>query len=106
MRATRGQREAARRPLIISRFFTAAHSLSYDLQTKLIPFFEKQCVTMTNDSSGGYDFKKAEAMIIDRYLAGLPVIDLEQKLFVFSHEQVFVTCISLTNMLLAAFYMY
>jgi hypothetical protein len=44
-------------------------------------------LTPSNNSNSLYDFTKAEAMLIDRYLTGLPAIDLEQSGFVYTQEQ-------------------
>ena len=68
--------------LVSSRHLTAAHTVRYDLEDEIIPFFEKQCMTQS-----GYDFGKAEARLIDHHLLRVPAIDLEMRVFTYSHEQ-------------------
>lgn len=75
-------------PLISSRFMTTAHTIRCDIEHDFIPLLEMHC--MTNDDKTGsiaYDFMKAENLIIDRFLADIPAIDLEMPGFRFSHEQ-------------------
>jgi hypothetical protein len=95
LRQRRNHREQWRAGVISSRFLTAAHSLQYNLETELIPFFEKQCMRTSEGGTQGYDFYKAEAMLVDRVLVNLPAIDLEQQGFSFSHEEIGSTGISI-----------
>jgi len=88
LRQRRNHREQLRAGAISSRFMTSAHALQYDLETELIPFFEKQYMRSTESGTRGYDFAKAEAMLVDRYLVNLPAINLEVQGFMFAHEEV------------------
>jgi hypothetical protein len=56
---------------------TTAHTIRYSIQDGLKPFLEKQCVNLQATGSVEYDYAKAESYIIDRYLAGIPALDLE-----------------------------
>jgi hypothetical protein len=87
LRVKRSRQETSRAKAISSRFLTAAHCFNYNL-SDFISFLEKQCVS-TDGGSGtaGYNFAKAEARLIERYLTALPAIDLEQSGFVYAHEQ-------------------
>jgi len=78
-------RADSRTPSVSSRHFTLAHAISYNLMGDFIPFLEKQCVSIT--SSGEYDFKKAEARLLNHYFPTVPAMDLELRAFVFAHEQ-------------------
>jgi len=81
--SARQEHHASRRTrLVSSRHLTSAHTIRYDLENDVIPYFAKQCVTQS-----GYDFSKAEARLIDQHLSGAPAIDLEMKTFTFAHEQ-------------------
>jgi hypothetical protein len=75
-------------PLISSRFLTSAHTIRCDLHQDLLPLLEKHC--LSNDSQSGragFDFVKAENLIIDRFLSDIPAVDLEMPGFRFAHEQ-------------------
>jgi hypothetical protein len=53
----------------------------------LFPLVEKHC--LGNDERSGFfrfDYSKAENLIIDRFLADIPAVDLEMPGFRFSHE--------------------
>jgi len=52
------------------------------MSDEIIPFLSKQCMTQS-----GYDFAKAEARLIDHYLARVPALDTEMRVFTFAHEQ-------------------
>ena len=81
----RSEAHADKRARVVSsRHMTDAHTVRYDLEEELIPFFAKQCMTVAGAS---YDFGKAEARLLDRYLSRVPVVDFEQRSFTFSHEQ-------------------
>ena len=72
---------------VSSRHFTAAHTIRYGkgdepMSDEIIPFLSKQCMTQS-----GYDFAKAEARLIDHYLARVPALDTEMRVFTFAHEQ-------------------
>lgn len=88
LRQRRNHREQLRAGDISSRFMTSAHALTYDLETELIPFFEKLYMQSSEGGTFGYDFAKAEAMLVDRYLVNLPAINLEVQGFMFAHEDV------------------
>lgn len=76
----------SRAEIISSRFLTSNHTIRYDLFEDLVPLFEKSCVTWNADGAG-YDFAKAEALLVDRVLTGLPAIDFEQHGFQYMFEQ-------------------
>ena len=84
LRTKRSRQEASRAKAISSRFLTSAHCFNYNL-SEFISFLEKQCVSA--EVTTGYDFAKAEARLIERYLTALPAIDLELAGFMFAHEQ-------------------
>jgi hypothetical protein len=69
--------------VVSSRHLTAADTVRYDLDDGLVPYLAKHCVTL----EGGFDFGKAEARLLERHLARVPVVDLELRAFSFSHEQ-------------------
>lgn len=73
-------------PLISSRFLTSAHTIRCDLQD-LLPLLEKHCLSSDQSGRVGYDFGKAENLIIDRFFSDIPAIDLEMPGFRFAHEQ-------------------
>lgn len=74
-------------PIISSRFMTSAHTIRCDITQDLLPLLEKHCVLHDNQSGFlGYDFAKAETLIIDRFLSDIPAIDLEMPGFRFAHE--------------------
>lgn len=81
-------RVVERVPLISSRFLTSAHTIRCDMALDLWPLLGKYSVVL-DDRSGflGYDFAKAENIIVERFLSDIPVIDLEIPGFRFSHEQ-------------------
>ena len=72
--------------VISSHFFSNAHTILYDLNEELVPLLEKSCVTWSVDGTG-YDFHKAEVLVVDRVLSGLPAIDFEQRGFQYMFEQ-------------------
>jgi hypothetical protein len=74
-------------PLISSRFLTSAHTIRCHILQDLFPLVEKHC--LGNDERSGFfrfDYSKAENLIIDRFLADIPAVDLEMPGFRFSHE--------------------
>jgi hypothetical protein len=75
-----------RQPEISSKFFTAAHAVTYDLLGGFAPFVEKQCVQYTATGQVMYDFKNAEIYLLDLF-SGKPLIQLEVRLFQYSNTE-------------------
>lgn len=74
--------------VISSHFLTAAHTIRCDVVSDLVPLLEKYCREAgSKQRSGGYDFAKAEIILMDRFLADIPAVDLEMPGFTFVHEQ-------------------
>lgn len=83
-------RRAAPQPVVSSRFLSAAHTLRYNLHGEFLPFLEKHCcgvAELGGDGRAVYDFKHAEQMLLDRYFAMKPVVDVEMRMFEFANEQ-------------------
>lgn len=80
------QHSKGRPASVQSRHLTAAQTIRYDLHA-ITTFFEKQCFHLSHSGGIHYDFGKAQARLIDRYLTGLPVIELQAPLFAFTQEQ-------------------
>eukprot|EP00455_Lapot_gusevi_P008910 TRINITY_DN1393_c0_g1_i11.p1 TRINITY_DN1393_c0_g1~~TRINITY_DN1393_c0_g1_i11.p1 ORF type:complete len:543 (+),score=276.56 TRINITY_DN1393_c0_g1_i11:197-1630(+) len=80
---TRGeelQRAASRQNVVSSKFFSEAHALQYELAGGFLPFVEQQCVQFSETGNLVYDFKNAEQFLLDMYLSGKPLIDLEVRM--------------------------
>jgi hypothetical protein len=78
-----GSRPAA----VPSKHMTPAQAIRYDMDS-FKSFLEKQCMQLSASGMGvQYDFGKAQDRIVDKYLLGLPVIEMELPLFAFSLEQ-------------------
>jgi len=75
---------AIRVPMVSSKFFTSVHAVKCDVHEQVVPLLEKYCLL---PNGKGYDFAKAENIIIDRFFAGIHAINLEQPGFTFAHEQ-------------------
>lgn len=78
------QRESALLHTISYRFLTEAHTINVSFENDFVPFLEKQCVM---DNGRGYDFAKAEDMLIRRYLSRARMIDVEFPGFNYAHEE-------------------
>ena len=73
---------------ISSRFVSAAHTIRCDLQQDVLPLLEKHCFLQEGkEANQKYDFAKAERLLIEHFLVGLPVVDLEVPGFTFKNEQ-------------------
>jgi hypothetical protein len=88
MRKGRSDDEDAisRAQFISSKFMSSAHTIRCNVDDDLIPLLEKHCV-VEGVSVGGYDFAKAEKIILDRFFADIPALDMEMPGFTFLHEQ-------------------
>lgn len=67
--------------VISSKFFSASHALSYELKSGFLRYVEKQCVNINLSGQMEYDFANAEQYLIDVYLSGRPLIDMEVRMF-------------------------
>lgn len=76
----------SRAQFVSSKFISSAHTIRCSVENDLIPLLEKHCV-VEGVSVGGYDFAKAERIILDRFFADIPAIDMEMPGFTFLHEQ-------------------
>jgi hypothetical protein len=80
---------------IPSRFVSSVHVLRFDIENEVVPFLEKQAVTMScevsntrqksDDSSQAYF--AAEQFLLDTFFAAKFPIDLNLKLFEFANEK-------------------
>jgi len=85
---TRGrERQTTRQGVVSSKFFSSAHSLSYDLAGGFLPFVEKQCVQYSSSGNVVYDFRKAEQYLLDVYFSSKPLIDLEVRMVQYANMQ-------------------
>ncbi|GAB5355943.1 hypothetical protein AAMO2058_000248300 [Amorphochlora amoebiformis] len=57
------------------RFFSEAMSLSYDIETKFLPFVAKQCVDHTEEGGTVYNFSNAQQYLLDSFFIGKPLVD-------------------------------
>ncbi len=67
-----------------SNFLFCFSALSYDLINNFVPFLEKQCVQYTAQGQTVYDFKNAEAYLLDLF-SGKPLIELEVRMVKFGN---------------------
>lgn len=79
MRGEELQRSALRQNVVSSRFFSSSQALSYSLSEFLV-HLEQQCVQLSETGHMLLDFGSAENHLIDAYLGGKPVLELEMRM--------------------------
>jgi len=57
------------------RFFSEAQAISYDLDSKFVPFVAKQCVDHTEEGGTVYNFDNAQQYLMDTFFVGKPLVD-------------------------------
>lgn len=88
LRGEEVQRASSRQNVVSSKYFTQAHSLSYELQGGFASFVEKQCVRLSNLGKVEYDFANAERYLLDVVLSGKPLLDLVVRMIQYSDDVV------------------
>jgi hypothetical protein len=79
MRGEEQQRSSLRQNEVSSRFFSPAQAIVYNLSDYMV-FLEQQCVQLSEAGHLQFDFDIAELHLIDAYLGGKPLLQLEMRM--------------------------
>lgn len=73
------QRSALRQNVVSSRFFAPSQAIAYNLSA-FVEHLEQQCVQLNESGQFVLDFASAERYLIDAFLGGKPVLELELRM--------------------------